>query len=545
MTLNTPTSTAPTSTAPADRGIGGWPTIHRERHPDRVALIDAADGATTTFADLDRRTDALARVLHGRGVGVGDRVALVTLNSPQMLEVILATAKLGAVCVPINCRLQAAEIGYILGDSGATIVFVSPQTAPTVQAALEGTAVAETIEIPSAAQRAAGESSRYEELISGANAERPVVDVAPDDLAMLMYTSGTTGFPKGAMLTHGNHQWNAIHNATAIEGIGPLDVSLAAAPLFHIGALGIYTLPLLYIGGTSVILESFTPDAWLSAVERYRVTVAFCVPAMWAAIDAAPGIESTDMSSLRNGLSGGAPCPVVLIESLVRRGVRFAEGFGLTETAPIACVLDIEDTVTHAGSVGKPVLHEELAVVDDAGREVPRGEIGELVIRGPNVFVGYWNRPDATAEALRDGWFHTGDLATCDPQGYFRIVDRKKDMIVSGGENVYASEVEQVMHRHPAVAEVAVIGVPDERWGESVTAVVARRDPTGSTAAESTTAGSTTAEELIAWTRERIAHFKSPRTVHFVDALPRTATGKVLKRDLRERWARGASPVRR
>ncbi|ALG85474.1 acyl-CoA synthetase [Gordonia phthalatica] len=517
-----------------DQGIGNWPTIHRVRHPHRVALIDAANGAELTFEDLDLRTNALADVLRGMGIGKGDRVALVTLNSPQMLEVIFAVAKLGGVAVPINCRLQAPEVQYILGDSGARVVFSSPQTATVVAAAVDGTDVAEIIEIPSGEQRTAGEPSRYEELITGGDTERAEADVAPDDLAMLMYTSGTTGFPKGAMLTHANHHWNAINNLVAVEGVGPRDISLAGAPLFHIGALGIFSLPLLYGGGTTVVLETFTPDAWLAAVERHRVTVAFAVPAMWAAIDAALAESETDLSSLRFGLCGGAPCPVVLIESLTRRGVRFAEGFGLTETAPIACVLDIEDTVRFAGSVGKPALHVDLKVADAQGAEVPRGTIGELLVRGPNVFVGYWNKPEASAEALRDGWFFTGDLATCDDAGYYRIVDRKKDMIVSGGENVYASEVEQVMHRHPAVGEVAVIGIPDDKWGESVTAVVAVKPDAEVSEAD-----------LITWTREQIAHFKSPRAVHFVDALPRTATGKILKRDLRKRWTEDGSAVQR
>ncbi|EGD56778.1 acyl-CoA synthetase [Gordonia neofelifaecis] len=517
-----------------DNGIGNWPTLHRVRHPHRVALIDGVTGAEYTFEQLDLRTNALAAALRVRGVGKGDRVALVTLNSPHMLEVMFAVAKLGAVAVPINWRLQAPEVNYILRDSGARLAFVSPQTAALARAAAEDTEVSELIEIPSGDQRAAGDASEYEDLIAAADTERVVVDVDADDLSMLMYTSGTTGFPKGAMLTHANHHWNGINNLTAGDGVGPRDVNIASAPLFHIGALGVITLPLLYIGGTTVVLETFTPDAWLAAVEKHGVTVAFAVPAMWAAIDASPAIATADLSSLRFGISGGAPCPVVLIESLNAHGVRFCEGFGLTETAPNVCVLAVEEAIEYAGSVGKPVLHVEMKVADDGGREVAPGVIGELLVRGPNVFVGYWNKPEATAEALRDGWFHTGDLATCDEEGYYRIVDRKKDMIVTGGENVYASEVEQAMYRHPAVAEVAVIGLPDEKWGESVTAVVATKP--GADVSEG---------DLIAWTREQIAHFKSPRAVHFVEALPRTATGKVLKRDLRLQWTGDGSAVHR
>lgn len=289
-----------------DNGIGNWPTLHRVRHPHRVALIDATTGAEYTFEQLDLRTNALADALRSRGIGRGDRVALLALNSTHMLEVVFAVAKLGAVAVPINWRLQAPEVQYILNDSGARLLFVSPQTAALARAAAEGTEVSGIVEIPSGEQRAAGEPSEYEALIAEGSDERVPVDVAADDLSMLMYTSGTTGFPKGAMLTHANHHWNGINNLTAGDGVGPRDVNIASAPLFHIGALGVITLPLLYIGGTTVVLETFTPDAWLDAVAKHRVSVAFAVPAMWAAIDASPAVETADLSSLRFGKIGRA-----------------------------------------------------------------------------------------------------------------------------------------------------------------------------------------------------------------------------------------------
>ena len=516
-------------------GIGDWLRRHRHNTPDRIALREVETGASWTFADLDRRTDALAAALRAQGTARGDRVGLVTVNSAHMLEVIFAVAKLGAVAVPINVRLSAEEIQYILTDSGAGTVFVSAPLAATAAQATAGTQVTWVVQIPAAAQRREGTDSEFEQLISGAPQGPVTAEVDGGDLAMLMYTSGTTGKPKGAMLTHDNMLWNAINSFSAAgEGLYPRDVNLSAAPLFHIGALGIFTLPLLYAGGTTVIMEAFTPEAWLDAVEQYRPTVSFCVPAMWAAIDAAPSIGKRDLSSLRYVLSGGAPCPLVLIESLRTRGLNFLEGFGLTETAPIVSVLASADVVDNAGSIGKPVMHVDLRVVDEQGAAVPTGEVGELAIRGPNVFVGYWNRPDATAEAIVGGWFLSGDLATCDEAGYYRIVDRKKDMIISGGENVYATEVEQVLYRHPEITEVAVVGRPDPQWGEAVAAVVVR------------TAGSDLSEEsLIAWTRERLAGFKTPRTVVFTEALPRTATGKVLKRQLRTTWSEDGEVVQR
>jgi len=517
-----------------DQGIGNWVTMQARRSPGRTALIDAsAGGAVLTYGSFEARTNALADALRARGVRKGDRVAIMAFNSPQFLEVAIAVAKLGAILVPINFRLAPPEVRYVLDDAAPCVLFVSPQTVGVAREAAAGSLVRELVEIPSATQRAAAAPSSYEDWIAGGSPARVEAEVRHDEVATLMYTSGTTGFPKGAMLTHGNHFWNAVTNACMSEGLVPADVSLAAAPLFHIGAFGIFTLPLMYLGGASVILESFSPTAWIDAVENHAPTLAFCVPAMWAAIREA-GLEGRNLSSLRYGVSGGSPCPVVLIEALRGHGLVFTEGFGLTETAPVASVLDAADVLAHAGSVGKPIAHVQFRIADDEGRDVPAGETGELLIRGPNVFVGYWQKPEATAEALRGGWFRTGDLARMDDEGFYYIVDRKKDMVISGGENVYPAEVEQVLHRHPAIADVAVVGTPHERWGEAVTAVVVRK------------AGAALEEaELVAWTRERLAHFKCPRVVAFVEELPRTATGKVLKRELRRQLGGAESAVRR
>nr|WP_241728216.1 long-chain fatty acid--CoA ligase [Dietzia maris] len=518
-----------------DNGFGNWPSLHRLRNPRRIALLDGETGLGLSYEELDLRTNALADVLRGMGVAKGDRVALVTLNSPHMLEVLCAVAKLGAISVPVNYRLSPPEIRFILEDSGAEIVFTSTQTSETVRDAVAGTPVREQIEIPSAAQRKDSVSSTYENMVSAGDTDRVEEDIDRDDLGMLMYTSGTTGPPKGAMLTHDNILWNAINNFTlAGEGLTPRDINLAAAPLFHIGALGIFTLPLLYAGGTTVIMESFAPEQWLDAVDRYRPTLAFCVPAMWAALDVSPTIDRRDLGSLRYVLSGGAPCPIVLIDAMRERGLTFVEGFGLTETAPFVAALNGDEVVDHAGSIGKPVVHVDLRIVNEMDEDVDPGETGELAIRGPNVFAGYWNNAEATEDVLKDGWFLSGDLARRDDEGYYSIVDRKKDMIISGGENVYATEVEQVLYQNPDVAEVAVIGRPDPRWGESVAAVVV-----------CTPGADIKAEELISWTRQRLAAFKCPRTVVFLDALPRTATGKVIKRDLRKSWTDDGTAVQR
>jgi fatty-acyl-CoA synthase len=336
------------------------------------------------------------------------------------------------------------------------------------------------------------------------------------------------------MLTHGNVQWNAFNAMGFGSGIGREDITVTAAPLFHIGALGVHTLPLAYVGGCSVIMEAFTPESWLDAAEGHRITKAFLVPSMWAAIAQAESLAKRDLSRLRFAVSGGAPCPIVVIKALTRLGVAFTEGFGMTETSPNAACLQQEDVLTHSGSIGRPVMHMDFRIVDDEDHPVPTGEVGELTVRGPNVFVGYWDNPEATAEVLRGGWFHTGDLARVNDQGFYTLVDRKKDMVISGGENVYPIEVEQVIYEHPEVNEVAVIGAPDETWGEVVIAVVVRRPGSDLTEAD-----------LSAWTRERIAHFKAPRQIRFVEELPRNATGKILKRELRVTFAGTTGTVNR
>lgn len=518
-----------------DHGFGQWATIHALRNADRVAYVDGVGGEETTYARLEERTNRLAHALRTKGIGPGDRVAMICLNSPQMMEIYLAVAKLGAISVPVNFRLHPDEMAYIVEDAGASLVFASTPFVPAAEQ-VESTVpeVREVVRVPAAGERVAGEGGDLEPLVAHGAPERVVVDVSHDDICMIMYTSGTTGRPKGAMLTHGNVFYNAINAMGFDSGIGRADVTLSAAPLFHIGALGVHTLPFLFVGATVVVTETFVPDEWVAGAERHGVTKAFLVPAMWAAVAASPAIETADLSSLRVAISGGAPCPLPVITAMTDRGVAFTEGFGMTETSPNAACLQPEDVLDHAGSVGRPVAFVDMRILDELDQDVPVGEVGELCLRGPSIFVGYWNRPEATAEAIRDGWFHTGDLATVDADGYYRLVDRKKDMVITGGENVYPIEVEQVLYGHPEVAEVAVIGIPDDEWGEVVAAVVV------------TAGGSTLTEDALrGWARERIARFKVPRRITFVDELPRNATGKILKRELRRTQGGGDAAIAR
>lgn len=514
-----------------DMGIGGWVATRAFLSGDRVAVVDGA--RRLTYTDLDGSTNRLARALSTLGVRRGDRVAGLLVNSTAFLETMLATAKLGAVFVPMNVRLAPAEISYLLADSGADTFVYSTPLAPVARAAVVGEGVHVRSRLVVGGEPDHGELG-YEDVLASGD-PRPVrSDVDRRDLSCLMYTSGTTGKPKGAMLTHDNHLWNVVNSLSFGRGLRESDVTVTVAPMFHIGGLGIHTLPLLYVGGTNVVLPSFDPVQTLETMSRERATVQFMVPAMWAALTSVPRFDDFDLSSLELAVSGGAPCPLPVIEFYQGKGLPFQEGFGMTETAPVVSVLDADHVTEKAGSIGRAVFHVEARIVDEADKDVARDQVGELVLRGPNVFTGYWGLPEATAEAFRGGWFHTGDLGRMDPEGFITLVDRKKDMIISGGENVYPIEVEQVLHRHPAVREVAVVGVPDPRWGETPVATVALQD-----------GAETTAEELIAYARERLAHFKCPTRVEFVSELPRTATGKVLKTVLRKQYGGSAQAVDR
>ncbi|MBW0102435.1 long-chain fatty acid--CoA ligase [Pseudonocardia sp. KRD291] len=507
-----------------DRGIGQWVTKRAFLNGPRTAFV--CGDISVTYADLERRTTQVASSLLGLGVRKGDRVAVLLVNSVEFMEVLLACAKIGAITVPINVRLAGPEVGYILADAGADVfVFHEPLAAAAVAALAEpGVRVRHTVRAGGAA--ADGELA-YTALLAGGAPEPLDTDVDGRDPAFIMYTSGTTGRPKGAVLTHDNLLWNAINVLGTDQGLRGSDVTVAVAPMFHIGGLGVHTLPLLYVGGTSVILPSFDPVGTLKAMAESRATVQFMVPAMWSALTQVPDFDSYDLSALQFAMGGGSPVPLTVIDFMQQRGVPFAEGFGMTETAPLVSVLDAASITTRAGSIGRVAVHVEARIVDADDRDVPVETVGELLVRGPNVFVGYWMNPSATAEAFRAGWFHTGDLGRMDSEGYITLVDRKKDMIISGGENVYPIEVEQVLFRHPGVLDAAVVGGPDQKWGERVVAVVVADPAAGQEPG---------ADELITWCRERLAHFKCPREVHLVQELPRNATGKLLKTELRKQF---------
>ncbi|MGK5169104.1 long-chain-fatty-acid--CoA ligase [Geodermatophilus sp. CPCC 205761] len=496
--------------------------------PETVAL--RFDGTGRTYAELDERVTRLARALADRGVSAGDRVAVLALNATEVWETYLAGVRLGAVVVPVNFRLVADEVAYVLTDSGTTAMVVDAAMAELAAKAREQAPGVRTVLTIGA---------DYEAALAAAGAEPLDVDVDEDAGAFIMYTSGTTGRPKGAVLTHRNLLLHAFSQVAHL-GTGPADrVAVPGAPLFHIAGLA-GGLPPLLLGGTHVVLRSggFDPVATLDLIERERVSSIFLVPAMWAAVCAVPGIADRDLSSLRRISWGAAPASTTLLRTMIDTfpQAEVVTAFGQTECSPVTCLLRGEDSVRKIGSVGTPMLNVEIRVVDEAMRDVPQGGVGEIVYRGPLVMKEYWGKPEATAEAFAGGWFHSGDLVRQDEEGYVYVVDRKKDMIITGGENVYCAEVEDVLAGHPKVGEVALIGVPDTRFGEAPLAVVAPRDP----------ADPPTPAELTAWCRERLAHYKNPREYSIVAALPRNPSGKVLKTRLREEHSAGslvAEPV--
>jgi fatty-acyl-CoA synthase len=479
------------------------------RAPEAPALAFEED--RRTFGELEERSERLAAALGARGVEPGDHVAMLQYNGIEFVEAFLAIQKLGACAVPVNFRLSREEVVYVLADSGATLAIADPELAPRAGAV-------ETIVV----------GPDYEEALAAAPAERRAHEVRGEDLAFLMYTSGTTGRPKGAMLSHQNLVVNTTNWLYEV-GARPDDVWLSGLPLFHIGGLnGI--LPFLHLGALAVIEPSggFDPAQSIARLARDHVSMCFFVPTQWQDICAHPAVATVDRERLRKAMWGASQAPLPTLELLAATfpSVEIVNAFGQTEMSSNTCFLRGEDAIRKMGSVGRPALGVEARIVDESGEDVPAGEVGEIVYRGPTVMQGYHGKPEATAEAFAGGWFHSGDLVREDEEGFIYVVDRLKDMLISGGENVYPAEVERALIEHPAVAEVAVVGVPHPRWVETPLAVVVP-------AADA----EVTEEELIEHCRERLAGYKKPSAVVFVDILPRNAAGKVLKRELRDLYS--------
>jgi fatty-acyl-CoA synthase len=505
---------------------------HVGRHafatPDGVALRFLSD--SITWSQLDARIHQVAAGLAARGIGKGDRVAILMTNRPEFVETTLGANAIGAIGVPLNFRLAPDEVAFILGHSGAKLVVTDSLLQPLATAAVAASEDPPLVVVTGLAGAPGEVGLSYEELIDNAG-EAPAVEIDERDVSMIMYTSGTTGRPKGAMLTHLNLLMQSITAIRTSRLQGDDVVSLCNVPLFHIAGIGGMPSSLM-IGARTVIMPTglFDAESTLDVVESEKVTSLFLVPAQWQVLCAHPD-ATRRCASLRTIAWGAAPASVSLLEDMARvfPHTEIISVFGQTEMSPVTTSLPGADAVRKIGSVGKVIPTIVARVVDDAMNDVKPGEVGEIVYRGPTLMAGYWNDPEATAQAYAGGWFHSGDLVRADDEGFLYVVDRKKDMIISGGENIYCAEVENVLAGHPAVADVAVIGVPHEKWGETPAAVVVPVDATSPP----------TLDDLVDFSRDRLASYKKPTTLVVLEELPRNASGKVLKHELRARHAKG------
>jgi fatty-acyl-CoA synthase len=497
--------------------------------PDREALLELATGRRYTYAELNARANRLANLMRDRlGVQKGDRVSVLAHNSVAYIDWFYGLAKIGAIFAPLNWRLAARELIYIVNDCQPKVLICGSDFTPVLEAIRPEINVAHYMSLEGAVIEGA---LRYEDELaaaSDAEPERPPLD--EEDTYAILYTSGTTGRPKGALIPHRQIVWNCI-NTVISWGLTEHDISPVLTPLFHAGGLFAFLTPLLYAGGQIVLARTFDPEDSLRAIVQEKCTVILGVPTLFQMWMNSPYFAEADFSHVHFFISGGAPCSVPLMQAWRKaKGTIFRQGYGLTEVGANCFAMTDQDSVPKSGSVGKPIFHSQMRLVDPAtGQDVPVGQAGELLIAGPHVCTGYWRNPKATAEALCDDpggpWFHTGDMARQDSDGFFYIAGRYKDMIKSGGENIYAAEVEATFREHPAVADAALIGQPDEKWGEVGLMVVMLKP-----------GQSATQEELQDFCRERLARFKVPKRVVFTDTLPYSPYGKVIKAELKKQF---------
>jgi fatty-acyl-CoA synthase len=492
--------------------------------PDRVALVDQSSGKEYTCGELHARACRIAGALQtGYNVRAGDRVALLCANSVIYLDLLFGLTQIGAIFVPLNWRLTARELSVILADFQPAVFIVDQEYDAVATKICENVSIASRITIANGR----GASDAYDKLVSGPSApDLKPQSLTGEDPAVILYTSGTTGKPKGVLIPHRQVVWNAINTVISWE-LSAGDISPVFTPLFHAGGLFVFLVPLIYAGGKIILARGFDPVAALDTIEREHGTVILGVPTMFHLWLRDPAIGKTDFSSVRWFISGGAPCPPSLIARWhTETGTVLRQGYGLTEVGVNCFSMTNAEALEKAGSVGKPIIHTSMRLINAEGQDVVRGAIGELAITGPHVTTGYWRNAETTRASLRHGWFHTGDMARQDEDGYFSIVGRSKDMLISGGENIYAAEVEAVFREHPAVADAALVGQPDEQWGEVGVMFIIP----GAGAA-------ITEHDLMAYCDNRIARFKIPRRVIFVDTLPYSPYGKVMKSELRLRLA--------
>ena len=494
-----------------------WLLNRAQLTPNKTALVDTLhDNRAITYSEWNRSANRAANFLRERlGVSKGDRVAVLAMNCVEYLDVWFACQKIGAILQNLNWRLNPLELIGVINDAAPRVLIYGGDFLTQVEAIRADVAVTHFV----AFDQPLNDDLPFAGRDGCADSLTQTVDLTFDDVWVICYTGGTTGLPKGAMLTHGNITFNSV-NTVMSWGLTPDDVTILNSPLFHTGGLNVFTAPLVHIGGTSIVCKTFEVDQVYNLLNDSGVTLWFGVPTMFTMMQQHPRWNGAGFSKLKLLISGGAPCPLPIFEKFWAKGVDFKTGYGLTEAGPNTFWLPPEDVRRKPGSVGFPLFHVEVKIIKE-DRECGADEVGELLIRGSHVCKGYWHNPDETAKAIRDGWLYTGDLARRDSEGYYYIVGRSKDMIISGGENIYPAEVESAIAAHESVAEVALIGIPDEKWGEVGRAVVVIAN-----------GESITQDELIKFCGERLAKYKVPKSIVFVDSIPKTGANKVDKLEL-------------
>ncbi|MBK6644230.1 MAG: long-chain fatty acid--CoA ligase [Anaerolineales bacterium] len=504
--------------------IGDYLARRELYSPDKLAFIDAGKSPEwrLTFRDANRRANKLANWLKSQGIGKGDRVAILAKDGYEHLDLFFACSKLGAVHTALNWRSHWRELLEVLNYTNPKILVFSDDFKEGVAQLtdhyslitvhLDGNGVKDSLPFESTLQSASDSAVTCE-------------DLEAEDTAALIFTGGTTGLPKAAQVSHRMIAWNTLN--TVIHDVTHNDVYLNVFPMFHTGGLFVYTLPQVIFGGTTVLICAFDPAQVLNLLEREKVTIFAAVPTMYQMLTTAPNWDSANLSALRFCTSGGAPLPVPLVEKYTaEKGIRFKQGFGMTEFGPGIFALAPEDAIRKAGSIGRPNFFVDAKIVGEQNQFLGPNEAGELILKGPSYSSGYFNNLEATKAAVDErGYFHTGDVAQYDEEGYFYIVDRMKDMFISGGENVYPAEIEKALYQHPAIHMCAVVGLPDAKWGEVGKACVVLKPNQ-----------SATEDDLLKFMTERLAKYKVPKSVDFMEALPISAAGKILKRELKEKF---------
>lgn len=485
--------------------LNRWMESHAQIRPEKIALIDRVNDVRLTYRDLHRASLVAACRLEDLNVQAGDRVAVLANNCPELIELLFACARVGAILVPLNWRLTKAELEQIVGDCEPKVLFVDSELKEKAPAHSTTLAISD---------------------LHASKRKQPTrkVEFPEDTPVAIFYTGGTTGTPKGALLTHRSMQANAVNTITG-WGLAPSDVAPIFTPMFHTGGLNVFATPLLCLGGTLVLPGPFTPEGALEILEDESCTLLFMVPTMYDMLRKAEGFSKERLASVRMVISGGAPCPRPLFEAYWNIGLPLKQGYGLTEAGPNNFGVSLADTKSHHGTVGFPLPGVSIKLRKEDGSEAGPNEVGELCVRGDHLMAGYYNRPEATATVMEDGWLRTGDLATRDEDGFTYICGRSKEMFISGGENVFPAEIEEVLLGHPSLDEVAVVGVPHPKWGEVGRAYIVPKT------------NAIAVEDISKYCRERLAGYKVPKEILVMDSLPKSAAGKVLKNLLKEQSA--------